>query len=32
MPEIDGALLTIESKTGEIKALVGGFDFNAIKI
>ena len=30
VPEIDGALLTIDSKTGEIKALVGGYDFNQL--
>jgi len=27
-PEIDGALITMETQTGAIKALVGGFDFN----
>ena len=26
-PDIDGALITIDTKTGAIKALVGGFDF-----
>lgn len=26
-PEIDGGLITIEVKTSEIKALIGGFDF-----
>lgn len=26
-PEIDGALITMETNTGAIKALVGGFDF-----
>ncbi len=31
MPEIDGALLTLDSKTGEIKALIGGVDFNQSK-
>jgi penicillin-binding protein 1A len=28
---IDGALITIETQTGEIKALIGGFDFNHSK-
>jgi penicillin-binding protein 1A len=28
MPEIDGSLMTIEVKTGQIKAVVGGFDFS----
>jgi penicillin-binding protein 1A len=28
MPHIDGGLITIDGKTGQIKALVGGFDFN----
>lgn len=32
MPEIDGGLLTIDSKTGEIKAMVGGYDFNTSKV
>lgn len=32
MPEIDGGLLTINSKTGEIKAMVGGYDFNSSKL
>lgn len=27
--DIDGALITMEAQTGEIKALVGGYDFNA---
>ena len=31
MPEVDGALLTLDSKTGEIKALIGGVDFNQSK-
>lgn len=31
MKEVDGALITIESKTGQIKALVGGYDFAASK-
>lgn len=31
LPEIDGALLTINSKTGEVKAMVGGYDFNSSK-
>ena len=30
-PAIDGALLTIECKTGHIKALVGGYDFKQSK-
>ncbi len=30
-PDIDGGLLTLESATGAIKALVGGFDFNQSK-
>lgn len=29
IPEIDGALITMETQTGAIKALVGGFDFAA---
>lgn len=29
--EIDGALLSIASKTGQVKALVGGFNFNQSK-
>lgn len=28
---VDGALLSMDTKTGEIKALVGGFDFKASK-
>lgn len=28
IPMVDGGLITIEGKTGQIKALVGGFDFN----
>ena len=31
VPDIDGGLLTIESKTAEIKAMIGGFDFNQSK-
>tara|TARA_B100000686_G_C16785840_1_gene975198 strand:- start:886 stop:3294 length:2409 start_codon:yes stop_codon:yes gene_type:complete len=27
-PEVEGALLSIEPETGQIKALVGGYDFN----
>jgi len=27
MPAVDGALLCIDSKTGDIKAMVGGYDF-----
>lgn len=30
-PTIDGALITLDSKTGEIKALIGGLDFNESK-
>lgn len=30
--DIDGALITIETTTGEIKALVGGYDFNTSKL
>lgn len=29
VPEIDGALITMETQTGAIKALVGGYDFRA---
>jgi penicillin-binding protein 1A len=29
VPEIDGALITLETQTGAIKALVGGYDFGA---
>lgn len=32
MPEVDGGLLTIDSKTGEIKAMIGGYDFNTSKV
>lgn len=28
MPEVEGALVSIESQTGYIKALIGGFDFS----
>ncbi len=31
MPSIEGALLSIEVKTGQIKALVGGYDFKQSK-
>lgn len=31
MPEIDGALISIDVKTGEIKALIGGMDFSTSK-
>ncbi len=31
MQEIDGALITMDNKTGEIKAMLGGYDFNASK-
>jgi penicillin-binding protein 1A len=27
MPEVQGALLAVESRTGEIRAMVGGYDF-----
>lgn len=27
-PEVEGALLALDPKTGDIKAMVGGFDFN----
>jgi len=30
-PKIQGALVAIEPKTGEVKALVGGYDFNESK-
>jgi penicillin-binding protein 1A len=30
-PEVQTALVTIEAKTGEIKALVGGYDFSTTK-
>ena len=29
MPEVQGALVTIQNSTGEIKAMVGGYDFEA---
>ena len=31
MPEIDGALLSIDRKTGHVKAMVGGYNFNQSK-
>lgn len=31
MPSVDGALICLESKTGEIKAMVGGYDFSTRK-
>ena len=31
MPEVDGALITIDSKTGQIKALIGGYDYASSK-
>jgi penicillin-binding protein 1A len=31
MPSVDGALVCLESKTGEIKAMVGGYDFSIRK-
>jgi penicillin-binding protein 1A len=30
-PSVDGALIAMESATGKVKALVGGFDFNQSK-
>jgi penicillin-binding protein 1A len=30
-PEVDGALITLQVRTGEIRALVGGYDFKASK-
>jgi len=29
LPDIDGALISMDVKTGEIKALIGGYDFNS---
>jgi penicillin-binding protein 1A len=29
VPEIDGALITMETQTGAIKALIGGYDFSS---
>ena len=31
IPEVDGALITLERKTGQIKALVGGYDYGSSK-
>jgi penicillin-binding protein 1A len=31
LPSVDGALVCLESKTGEIKAMVGGYDFSTRK-
>jgi len=31
MPTVDGALICLDSKTGEIKAMVGGYDFSTRK-
>lgn len=31
MPQVDGALITIESKTGQVKALVGGYNYASSK-
>lgn len=31
MSQVDGALISIESKTGQIKALVGGYDYSSSK-
>lgn len=30
-PEVDGAILVVENKTGAIRAMVGGYDFNRSK-
>lgn len=30
-PDVDGALMTIDAQTGEIRALIGGFDFKKSK-
>ncbi len=30
-PDVDGALITLESNSGEIKALIGGYNFSASK-
>jgi penicillin-binding protein 1A len=30
-PDVEGALVAIENKTGDIKAMVGGYDFNESK-
>ncbi|GMU19356.1 MAG: hypothetical protein AMXMBFR12_05480 [Candidatus Babeliales bacterium] len=30
-PNVDGALITLESKTGQVKALVGGYDYASSK-
>lgn len=29
MPHVDGGLITLDGKTGEIKAFIGGFDFSS---
>jgi penicillin-binding protein 1A len=31
LPAVDGALICLESKTGEVKAMVGGYDFSTRK-
>jgi penicillin-binding protein 1A len=31
LPSVDGALLSLDSKTGDIKAMVGGYDFSTRK-
>ena len=31
LPAVDGALICIESKTGEVRAMVGGYDFSTRK-
>lgn len=31
MPNVDGALISIDSKTGQVKALIGGYDYTASK-
>ncbi len=31
LPRVDGALICVESKTGDVKAMVGGYDFSTRK-
>lgn len=31
MPAVDGALITLDSKTGQIKAMIGGYDYTSSK-
>lgn len=31
MPKVDGALITLDSKTGQVKALIGGYDYTSSK-